>query len=87
MLRWKDLVTSAWTLTPSELLFFSVNGALCDIRGYGLRTGKLRNVANGLQFQVPFQTPNGLEVSADGRWLLFSQLDRFGSNIIVADFE
>jgi hypothetical protein len=79
----KDLMILSWTLTPTELLFFArnPNGSLCDIRGYGLRTGKLRNLAVGLQFQIP----SDLNVSPDGRWLLFWQLDRSGSDIMVAD--
>jgi Tol biopolymer transport system component len=79
----KDLNPYNWTLTPTELLFSArnSNSQLFDIRGYGLRTGKLRNLAVNLQFQ----NYSDLSVSPDGRWLLYWQLDRSGSDIMVAD--
>src|SRR5262245_14863319 len=77
------LLTYSWTLTPGELLFFVIDpsGRSCDIRGYGLRSGKLRSVVNGL----PFKTPSDLTASPDGRWLLYWQTDRSESNVMVAD--
>jgi len=79
----KDLLTYSWTFTPSEILFFArdPSSQFCDIRGCELRTGKLRNIA----VDIPFQIPSDLSVSPDGRWLLYWQVDRSGSNIMVAD--
>jgi hypothetical protein len=79
----KDLRPYSWTLTSTELLFFArnSNGPPCDIRGYELRTGNLRNVAVNLQSP----TYSELSVSPDGRWLLYWQLDHSGSDIMVAD--
>jgi hypothetical protein len=79
----KDLNPYNWTLTSTELLFSArnSNSQLFDILGYGLRTGKLRNLAVNLQVQ----NYSDLSVSPDGRWLLYWQLDRSGSDIMVAD--
>jgi hypothetical protein len=57
------------------------NGQVYDIRAYELHTRKLRNIAVDLQFQIP----SDLSASPDGRWFLYWQLDRSGSNSIVAD--
>ena len=82
----KDLLPYGWTLTPDELLFLfrGSSGRSSDIRAYGLRTRKLRNVAIRLPLQIPLQITD-LSVSPDGRWLLYWQLDHSGSGIMVAD--
>jgi Tol biopolymer transport system component len=80
------LCLGGWTLTRDELLFVLRNSSAqsSDIRAYGLRTGKLRNVATRLPIEIPLQVTE-LSASPDGRWVLFWQIDRSGSNIIVAD--
>ena len=82
----EGLYLNGWTLTRDELLFVMTNSTpqSSDIRAYGLRTGKLRNVATRIPVEIPLQVTE-LSVSADGRWGLYWQIDRSGSNIMVAD--
>lgn len=82
----QGLYLNGWTLTADELVFVMTNSTAqsSDIRAYGLRTGKLRNVAIGIPVEIPLQITE-LSVSPDGRWSLYWQIDRSGSNIVVAD--
>jgi hypothetical protein len=82
----EGLYESGWTLTRDELVFVMSNSSAqsSDIRAYELRTGKTRNVATRIPVEIPLQITE-LSVSPDGRWALYWQIDRSGSNIIVAD--
>jgi Tol biopolymer transport system component len=82
----EGLYQNGWTLTRDELLFLIRNPAaqLSDIRAYGLLTGKLRNVATRIPVEIPLDITE-LSVSPDGRWGVYWQIDRSGSNIMVAD--
>lgn len=80
------LQLNGWTLTRDELFFViaNSNAQSSDIRAYGLRTGKVRNIATRIPIERPLQVTE-LSVSPDGRWVLYWQIDRSGSNIMVAD--
>jgi hypothetical protein len=80
------LYLNGWTLTRDELLFVITNSSAqsSDIRAYGLRTGKIRNVATRIPVEIPLQITE-LSVSPDGRWGLYWQIDRSGSNIMVGE--
>jgi hypothetical protein len=54
------------------------------IRGYNLTTGKVRSILN-LTEVFPGRGDIGVSVSKDGKSILYSQLDRSGSNIILAE--
>jgi eukaryotic-like serine/threonine-protein kinase len=80
------LYLNGWTLTRDELLFVIRNSSAqsSDIRAYGLRTGNMRNVATRIPVEIPLQITE-LSVSPDGRWGLYWQIDRSGTNIMVAE--
>jgi Tol biopolymer transport system component len=82
----EGLYQNGWTLTRDELFFISRNpiAQLSDIRAYGLRTGKMRNVATRIPVEIPLDVTE-LSVSPDGRWVIYWQIDRSGSTIMVAD--
>jgi hypothetical protein len=82
----EGLYQNGWTLTRDELFFVirNSNAQTSDIRAYGLRTGKVRNVATRIPVEIPLDITE-LSVSPDGRWGVFWQIDRSGSNIMVAD--
>jgi Tol biopolymer transport system component len=78
------LSPAGWTLTPDELLFVHFAGGrpFREIHSYGLASGRIRTVAT-----LPDIPERGtdLSVSPDFRWLVYGQLDRSGSNIMVAE--
>jgi Tol biopolymer transport system component len=82
----EGLYQNGWTLTRDELFFVirNSNSETSDIRAYGLRTGKLRTVASRIPVEIPLDITE-LSVSPDGRWGVYWQIDRSGSNIMVAD--
>ncbi|HYZ84838.1 MAG TPA: hypothetical protein VE621_10560, partial [Bryobacteraceae bacterium] len=82
----EGLFQNGWILTRDELFFVlrNPNAPTSDIRAYGLRTGKLRNVATRIPVEIPLDITE-LSVSPDGRWITYWQIDRSGSNIMVAD--
>jgi Tol biopolymer transport system component/serine/threonine protein kinase len=79
-----DLLPGDWTLTPDAILFVGLAGdkRLRAIRGYRLVSGETRTI---LTIPEMPQSGSALSVSPDSRWLLYSQLDRSGSNIMVAE--
>ncbi|MCC6856996.1 MAG: serine/threonine-protein kinase [Bryobacterales bacterium] len=74
---------AGWTLTPDEILFIDFSGAgpYRRIVGYALASARTRTVAT-----LPDIPERGTDVSVspDSRWVLYGQLDRSGSNIMVA---
>jgi serine/threonine protein kinase len=73
-----------WALSRSEILFSGLAGTppLDAILGYHLGSGKIRTVLIPARLS---ERGTDLAVSPDSRWLLYTQLDRSGSNIIVAE--
>jgi len=84
----EGLYQNGWTVTHDEVLFVirNPNPHTSDIRAYGLRTGKLRNVASRIPVEIPLDITE-ISVSPDGRWGVYWQIDRSGCNIMVADFK
>jgi Tol biopolymer transport system component len=78
--------TEGWTLGANEITFIDrpAGDRPAAIRAYGLATEKVRSIMN-LSEVFPDRGEFGVSASPDGRWILYSQLDRSGSNIIVAD--
>ena len=54
------------------------------IRAYNLTTGKVRSILD-LTEVFADRCEIGVSVSKDGKSILYSQLDRSGSNIIMAE--
>jgi Tol biopolymer transport system component len=79
-----DLLSTDWTVTPKEILFVGIAGRSQSrqIRGYHLVSGTIRTI---LTVRDMPDSGTALSVSPDSRWVLYGQLDRSGSNIMVAE--
>ena len=75
-----------WTVTPDEIIFIDLarSKQRPAIRGYHVRNKHMRSILT-LTELFSDRADIGVSVSPDLRWLLFSQLDRSGSNVILAD--
>lgn len=78
--------TEGWTVSPNEIVFVdrARNGQPAAIRAYNLATKKARSILN-LTELFPDRSDIGVSVSPDSGWVLYSQLDRSGSNVMVAE--
>ena len=75
-----------WTLIPDGIIFTerAGGGQSSTLRAYQFSTTRTRLIAplvEGFEGNREY----GVSVSADAEWVLYSQLDRSGSNIMVAD--
>jgi hypothetical protein len=79
-----QLLPAGWTVTPDEILFVGAAGdsTLQTVRGYRMASGELRTVI--MLLEIP-ERGTDLSVSPDSRWLLYTQLARSGSNIMLAE--
>lgn len=75
-----------WTITPNEIVFVdrATNTQPAAIRAYNIATRHVRAIL-ALSELFPDRSDIGVSVSPDSRWIVYSQLDRSGSNIMVAD--
>ncbi|HEX4770833.1 MAG TPA: protein kinase [Bryobacteraceae bacterium] len=75
-----------WTLTHNEIVFRDEgdNATPGSLRAFNISTGKTRLILPSLRRFADSRDYN-LTVSPDTKWILFSQLDRSGSNVMVAD--
>ncbi len=75
-----------WTLTPDELVFTerAGKGQPGALRAYQFLSKRIRLL---LPLMEGFEDGRdyGVSVSPDSKWILYSQLDRSGSNIMVAE--
>jgi serine/threonine protein kinase/dipeptidyl aminopeptidase/acylaminoacyl peptidase len=78
--------SEGWALTENELVFIGrPDGARpAGIRAYNLTTGKIRPILD-LKEVFLDRGDISLSVSKDGKSILYAQLDRSGSNVIVAE--
>jgi len=79
--------TEGWTLTRDGVIFFidrATGSESPAIRAYDLKTQKTTLI---LSLNELFRDRNdiGLSISPDLKWILYSQLDRSGSNVMVAE--
>jgi hypothetical protein len=75
-----------WTVTPDQIVFvdLATSSAPAAIRGYSISTKRMRLIL--LLMEVFSDRGDiGASVSADSRWVLYAQLDRSGSNVIVGE--
>ena len=75
-----------WTLIPDGIVFTerAGGGQSSTLRAYQFSSKRTRLIvplAEGFEGNREY----GVSVSADAQWVLYSQLDRSGSNIMVAD--
>ena len=75
-----------WSLTRDQIVFIDRPTSLhpAAIRAFGIATRQMRSVLD-LAEVFPDRGDIGVSVSPDSRWVLYAQLDRSGSNVIVAD--
>jgi eukaryotic-like serine/threonine-protein kinase len=75
-----------WALTRKEVVFIdrTEHNRPPAIRAYNLETKSVRLIAS-LSEVFADRSDIGLSVSPDEKWILYSQLDRSGSNIILAE--
>jgi eukaryotic-like serine/threonine-protein kinase len=74
-----------WTVTPDEIVFIDLarSNTPPAIRAYNISTKHMRSIV-ALTEVFSDRDDIGASVSPDRRWVLYSELDRSGSNVIVA---
>ena len=79
--------TEDWTITRDEVFFVdrATSTHPAAIRAYRIATGRTRSILELTELLPDFRGDMGISVSPDSRWILYSQLDRSGSNIMVAE--
>ncbi len=75
-----------WALTSSEIVFIdrATKDYPPEIRAYDIVSKKVRSIL-AMHELFPESSDIGVSVSPDSRWILYSQLDRSGSNVVVAE--
>ena len=68
-----------WTVVPGGIYFVPVD-APTSLHFFDLATVKIRQI-----FEAQKDFGDGLSVSPDGRWLLYSQIDDENSAIMLVD--
>jgi Tol biopolymer transport system component len=79
--------TDDWTLTADEIVFLepATSTKLAAIRAYRIATGRTRSILELPELLPDTRGNMGVSVSPDSGWVLYSQLDRSASNVMVAD--
>ena len=79
--------TDDWTITAEEIVFLdpATSSHPAAIRAYRIATGQTRSILELTELLPDTRGNMGISVSPDSRWVLYSQLDRSGSNVMVAD--
>lgn len=78
--------TEGWAVSSNEIFFIdrATKDHPAEIRAYDIATKKVRTILT-LTELFPDRSDIGVSVSPDSRWILYSQLDRSGSNVMVAE--
>lgn len=75
-----------WAVTDQGICFFDLSGPTgATLKFYNFATGKVTLLK---EFSKDTQVGRGstaLTVSPDGRWVLYTQLDQSGSNLMLAE--
>jgi hypothetical protein len=81
-----NIQPAGWILTPDTIFFTDVagTGQAGSLRAYQFSTGATRLIVPLLRTFMDSRYCN-LTVSPDSKWILYSQLDRSGSNVMVAE--
>jgi Tol biopolymer transport system component len=81
-----EVEQESWTVTSEEIFFVdrAPNTRSNTIRTYHFATKQTRPILTLADLPTD-KSMGGLSVSPDSRWLLYSQLDRSGSNVMVAE--
>jgi hypothetical protein len=75
-------LVTGWTLIPDEIVY--IDAATREIRAYRISTKETRLI---LKLTEGFRVRRDIRVSVspDLRWVLYSQLDRSGSNVMIRE--
>jgi hypothetical protein len=76
-----------WTLTGDGVIFFidrATESQSPAIRAYDPKTQKTTLIQSLNELFID-RSDIGLSISPDLKWILYSQLDRSGSNVMVAE--
>jgi len=77
---------SAWTVVEQGIYFLTAEQlARPAIEFFGFATGKVTEVTALAKPFRPWTNPEGLSVSADGRWILYTQEDRADMDIMLVE--
>jgi Tol biopolymer transport system component len=77
---------SAWTVVEQGIYFLTAEQlARPAIEFFGFATGKVTEVTTLAKPFRPWTNPEGLSVSADGRWILYTQEDRADMDIMLGE--
>jgi Tol biopolymer transport system component/DNA-binding winged helix-turn-helix (wHTH) protein len=71
---------SLWTLSPGGIYFVSTEQPARSVRYFDFASRQIRQV-----FKIDRDFGTGLSVSPDGRWMIYSQVDDVGSDIMLVD--
>jgi Tol biopolymer transport system component len=84
--RANKVQSEGWAVTQNELVFIGRPDGIhpAAIRAYNLTTGKIRQILDMTEVFLD-RSDISLSVSEDGKSLLYAQLDRSGSNIVLAE--
>ncbi len=84
--RANKVQSEGWAVTQNELVFIGRPDGIhpAAIRAYNLTTGKIRQILDMTEVFLD-RSDISLSVSEDGNSLLYAQLDRSGSNIVLAE--
>jgi hypothetical protein len=77
-----EVEQKGWALLPDGIVFTERSGKALDV--YEFSKKRTRFIAS-LGGSFLDGRENGVSVSLDAQWVLYSQLDRWGSNIMVAE--
>jgi Tol biopolymer transport system component len=77
---------SAWTVVEQGIYFMTAEPlAHPAIEFFSFTTGKVREVAALTRAFRPWTNPEGLSISPDGRWILYTQEDRTDLDIMLVE--
>ena len=77
---------SAWTVVPQGIYFLTAEPlAHPAIEFFSFTTGRVTEVVALAKPFKPWTNPEGLSVSADGRWILYTQEDRADMDIMLVE--
>jgi hypothetical protein len=81
-----NLQQKGWALTSDEIIATErgPNGRPGALRAYQISSRRTRLILPSIEGVVDSRDYS-ISVSADSKWILYSQLDRSGSNVMVAD--
>lgn len=78
---------SAWTAVEQGIYFLTAeNLARPAIEFFSFSTGRVTEIVPMAKPFRPWTNPEGLSLSADGRWILFTQEDRADMDIMLENF-